>query len=87
MIFAMLVGELPPRALVGIDERSSVGDAKKAVLEAFKEDPHKPCRLSADGAEMGDESEQLARYGVQRDALLYAELVSDERRAEAPVRL
>ena len=85
MIYAMLRGELPPRALEGITEESSVGDAKRALLDAFKADAG--CRLNNDGTDLDDDSKQLAHYGVERHALIHAELVTDERRAEAPVRL
>lgn len=69
----MLRGELPPRALAGIDERSSVADARRAVFEAFKEDAEPGCRLSFGGSELDDESRDLAHYGVERDALIHAE--------------
>lgn len=87
MIYVMLRGELPPRGLSGIDERASVKDAKRAIFEVFKEDPEQGCRLFIGDTEMDDEGQPLSQYGVQRDALLHAELVRNERRAEAPVRL
>jgi hypothetical protein len=87
MIYAMLRGELPPRALMGIDERSSVADARRAAVEAFKAGPEAECLLSSDGAQLDDDRQELAHYGVQSDALIHAELVNDERRAKAPVRL
>jgi hypothetical protein len=72
MIFAMLKGELPPRALEGVDERSSVQAARDAVLVAFKADGS--CRLRAGEVELDDADEPLGRYGVKEHALLYAEV-------------
>lgn len=74
MIYAMKRGELPPRALDGIDEHSSVADAKKAVLTAFK--AKGDCKLSSDGSRLDDDSKDLAHYGVERHALLHAEVVT-----------
>jgi hypothetical protein len=73
VIYAMLRGELPPRALMGIDESSSVEDAKQAVLAAFK--AKGDCRLSNDGSQLDDDSRELAHYGVEHDALIHAEVV------------
>jgi hypothetical protein len=72
MIFAMLKGELPPRALDGVDERSSVQAARDAVLAAFKTDGS--CALRAGEIELDDADAPLERYGVKTHALLYAEV-------------
>jgi hypothetical protein len=79
MIYAMLHGDLPPRALMGIDESSSVAQAKRALVEAYKEDPRKGVRLSVNGSQMSEDSHELARYGVQPDALIHAQWVDDGR--------
>jgi hypothetical protein len=72
MIFAMLRGELPPRALDGVDERSSVQTAKEAVLAAFKADGR--CLLRSGDVELDDAAATLDSYGVGHHALLYAEV-------------
>jgi hypothetical protein len=74
MIYAMKHGELPPRALEAIDEHSSVEDAKQAVLLAFK--AKGDCKLSMNGSQLDDDSKDLAHYGVERDALIHAEVVT-----------
>ena len=74
MIYAMKRGERPPRALEGIDEHSSVADAKQAVLTAFK--TKGDCKLSSGGSRLDDEARELAHYGVERHALIHAEVVT-----------
>lgn len=74
MIYAMKRGELPPRALEGIDEHSSVADTKQAVLTAFKAKGN--CKLSSDGSRLEDDSKELEHYGVERHALIHAEVVT-----------
>lgn len=72
----MLKGELPPRGLMGIDERSSVRDAKRAVFEAFKEWSGRECRLSHGEVQIEDDAASLGSYGVERDALIEVEIRS-----------
>lgn len=87
MIFAMLRGDLPPRGLDGITERSTVAEAKRALLTAYKEDPSRGCRLSVGGSELSDDASELAQYGIEPDALIDAEWVGEDGRAEAAFRL
>ncbi len=74
MIYALLTGELPPRALPGVSPASSVDEARAAVLEAFKE-PGSPeaVALTYNGRAL-DANAPLAEYGVEPDALVHAEL-------------
>jgi hypothetical protein len=72
VIFAMLKGELPPRALEDVDDTSSVQAARDAVLVAFKADGR--CVLRSGDVELDDAASTLGSYGVKRDALLYAEV-------------
>ncbi len=74
MIYALLSGELPPRALPGVSPASSVNEARAAVLEAFKE-PGTPeaVALTYNGRAL-DSDGSLAEYGVESDALVHAEL-------------
>jgi hypothetical protein len=74
MIYAMLKGELPPRALMGVDERSSVHDVRRAVYTAFREPSDRECRLCHGEVALSDDDATLASYGVAREALIHAEL-------------
>ena len=74
MIYTLLKGELPPRALMGIDEGSSVQDTRQAVYAAFKEPTERECRLSHGDVALSDDDATLSSYGVAREALIHAEL-------------
>ena len=73
MICAMLKGELPPRALEGVDERSST-PRPPVTRDRRLGKGDGSCRLRAGEVELDDADEPFARYGVKEHALLYAEV-------------
>ena len=74
MIFAMLKGDLPPRGLNGVTEKSTVDAAKQALRVAYHFPKGSQCRLFRGKIEMSDDSAQLAEYGVEEDALIQGEV-------------
>ena len=72
-IFALLIGELPPRHLPDINPDSSVVETKSAIRAAFKENGEPAYSVSYEGVPLADEAARLGDYGVPDEALITAE--------------
>jgi hypothetical protein len=74
-IYAMLIGELPPRHLPEINPQSTVVEVQAAIQPAFKE-RGSLYRLRYDGTDLTNETASLSEYGVPEEALISAEAVT-----------